>query len=134
MRIIDLINKIANEENVPAKVKYDGEIYEYDETDCNEIGRYCKENGSWLFDDAYLNDEVEIVDEKIKKLNAKANYIEDEEVLTKINELIEEVNKLKFEKVKCSSITISGGIIPNSNVTRLNGDNVTYTMSDQVDI
>ena len=29
MKVIDLLNKIANGEEVPKKIKYDGSIYEY---------------------------------------------------------------------------------------------------------
>ena len=131
MKVIDLLNKIAKDEKVPSSVEYNGTIYEYDETDDNEIARYRDDYDSWLFDDAHLNDEVEIkgFSEKIKKINAKGNYIEDEEVLTKINEIIDEVNKLIKEKNRYHGITITGKLNP------INGSNVTYyKMSDQVDI
>lgn len=50
--------------------------------------------------DYCLDDEVEIIEEykKIEKLNPKAHFIDDEEVLDKVNELIDKVNELE-EKI-----------------------------------
>lgn len=68
MKIIDLLNKIANGEDVPKRIAYiplDGckYILKYDEIEKN----YVDEDEEWLFDSAYdisrhLNDEVEILD------------------------------------------------------------------------
>ena len=102
IRIIDLLNKIANDEEVPQKIKYEDEEYTYD--DFNEI--YEKENHENLFKTLTyykgfcLNNEVKILDkedkiEKLEKPNGYSaeNYIE--EMFDKINELIDELNKLK---------------------------------------
>mgnify|MGYP003289694863 CR=1 FL=1 len=64
MKIIDLLNKIANGEEVPKKIKYDEMIFEYQGSDW-----LCKKNGWWFItsDDKILenlNDEVEILDEE----------------------------------------------------------------------
>lgn len=52
MKVIDLLNKIANGEKVPRNIKYKGHIYQY------------------LIDSGYhdirLNDEVEIIEEEKK--------------------------------------------------------------------
>lgn len=96
MKIIDLLNKIANGEEVPSEIKYNNLIYWYDETDDNEFARYRDIHGEWLFADAYLNDEVEILEEK-KKIPEK---IEEKEIevsmaigeqicANKINEIID---------------------------------------------
>lgn len=72
MKIIDLLNKIANGEEIPKKIKVDNRFYyEYDENI-----DYKSKDGTYLFD-AYIqinkkdmNMEVEIIEEdkKIKKL------------------------------------------------------------------
>ena len=67
MKVIDLLNKIANGEEVPKKINYNGVIFKYVDNYC-----YCTEYGSYnLSDYIYtnkdrLNDEVEILDEPLK--------------------------------------------------------------------
>ena len=69
MKIIDLLNKIANGEEVPKKIKTcDNDIFYYDETDDNEVARYKNKNDVLIIDEFYLNDEVEIIEEKPKPL------------------------------------------------------------------
>lgn len=62
MKIIDLLDKIANGEEVPLVIKYNNKIYEY----TKEIEWYLREDlKSELFiDKNRLNDEVEIIEEK----------------------------------------------------------------------
>lgn len=87
MKIIELLNKIANGEEVPKKIKVDWKIYEYQGDD---YGHKQDDNGiitDWLFTDneiekydyisEFLNDEIEIIEEeiigekkKIKKLDS----------------------------------------------------------------
>lgn len=75
IRVIDLLNKIANGEEVPKKIRLDNEIYEF-----NKWGNDYKLNSAsyqwWLFQDycfgsngSRLNYKVEIIeeDEKIEK-------------------------------------------------------------------
>jgi hypothetical protein len=71
MKVIDLLNKIANNEEVPKKIKYNKKIYEYSQKD----NRYHNVQGgldlSSIFGDYnfnYLNDEIEIIEEKPKKI------------------------------------------------------------------
>ena len=76
MKIIDLLNKIANGEEVPKKIKYKGHIYQYQYKDIKEaniINYYHSEethhhliDGGWH--DIRLNDEVEIIEEEKKIL------------------------------------------------------------------
>ena len=109
IKIIDLLNKIANNEEVPKKIKWQGQIYEYS---CSN--RFYYQNSWSMYRDFYtegncLNDEVEIIEEtkKIEKI-ARCDSIkmthygelykptENEEILRiKINELIDEINNLK---------------------------------------
>lgn len=75
MKIIDLYVKIANGEKVPKEIKVNDKIYYYDETDCNEFYRYRTASNELLADYAYINNEVEIIedtpkeDKKIEKLD-----------------------------------------------------------------
>ena len=83
MKIVELINKIANDEEVPKKIKYKNEIWEYYEDITNYI-RPGKPNT--LFTMYYihkiLNDEVEIIDiEEWKVIDEFPNY----EISTKGN-------------------------------------------------
>lgn len=106
MKIIDLLNKIANGEEVPKKIKYDNAIAEYDE----EGKDYYSEGYSGLFSytiPEFINDEIEIIeDKKIKKIshfdiNASKSIKELEDsvnllnrgITTKINEIIDYINK-----------------------------------------
>lgn len=64
MKIIDLLNKIANDK-APKKIRFKGKEYEFDGThkDYVDINHLC------LFEDCYmigkiLNDEVEIIEDK----------------------------------------------------------------------
>ena len=72
MKIIDLLNKIANGEEVPKKIKYKGHIYQYQYKDIREANiinyYYSEETHHHLIDggwhDIRLTDEVEILEEK----------------------------------------------------------------------
>ena len=110
IKIIDLLNKIANGEEVPKKIKYEKDTYIHIDNYCY----YCEDTNLILSDRIFaeyskLNDEVEILEEtkKIEKI-ARCDSIkmthygelykptENEEILrTKINELIDEINNLK---------------------------------------
>lgn len=73
MEIIDILNKIANGEEVPKKIKYDARIMEYDHNKQDYNGYYSNGNGNWLFQylfdkcrdtKHFINDEVEIIEER----------------------------------------------------------------------
>ena len=71
MKVIDLLNKIANNEEVPKKIKVHDKYYCYDENDSAEFYRYRTNIGNELLTDYVdLNDEVEIIEEdkKIKRI------------------------------------------------------------------
>ena len=83
IKIIDLLNKIANGEEVPKKIRYKNKIFEH--WDNGNIQDYWHKGNNSLFDDFIdcsrytdLNDKVEILDEEdeedeFKELN-KAEY------------------------------------------------------------
>ena len=85
MKIIDLLNKIANGEDMPVKIKYKGIILYYDDED-NETNNYNatfnyydKDGNKGLFNGwvgQYINNEVEILEEK--KIPEKLNLDKDE--------------------------------------------------------
>ena len=75
MKIIDLLNKIANGEEVPKKLKYDDDIYEYDYNEKN-YAYFFIDHYSYLFNGdimQILDDEVEILEEE-KKIPEKLNW------------------------------------------------------------
>ena len=74
IKVIDLLNKIANGEEVAKEIKVNDNIYHYDETDCNEFYRYRTMTNELLTDYADLSDKVEILEEE-KKLPEKLEEI-----------------------------------------------------------
>lgn len=97
MKIIDLLNKIANGEEVPKKIKYNNIILSYDK----DLSDYYKYYGEYLFYHLFgkdkldfLNNEVEILEEE-KKIPEKLEILPDNEhysnevLYGKINEIID---------------------------------------------
>ena len=113
MKVIDLLNKIANGEEVPNKINYMGTTYlkeQYDDTQRFMIDYLSEEDENALFDtyniSSIINDEVEIIEEdnKIEKLRIELDRYDDNRVncytannlecdlAFKINEIIEVIN------------------------------------------
>lgn len=112
MKIIDLLVKISQGEKMPKKIKYEGYVWEYDKVAKDYYRNDIDEEHIYLFQDLFkketgffINNEVEIIEEdkKIIRLEFEEGNIEDKLFLAryithnraKINELIDEVNKLK---------------------------------------
>lgn len=119
MRIIDLLNKIANDDKVPKKIRIRG--FEFIVGEGSSIENYYlleETDESWLNAiDIRLYDEVEIIEDnknikeiEITKDNNCKRFIEyddntghhkyvirvlDEYFATKINEVVKEINKQK---------------------------------------
>ncbi len=102
IKIIDLFNKIANNEKVPKKIKFRGETYYF-----FDANKFYYQNGFSMYRDFHwggncLNDEVEIIEEakEIEKINYEDHIGIDLSgaVCNKINELVDVINKLKKEK------------------------------------
>ena len=108
IKIIDLLVKIANDEEVPEKIKYKDNVY-YLGKNMVDLHTYQTEGSnntrklSLIINNEYLNlnDYVEIIEET-KKIEKCKNYedflaIDDyiEHLKNKIDELIDEINNLK---------------------------------------
>ena len=116
IKVIDLLVKIANSEEIPKKIMYDNVIYTYD-----GYHTYYDDKGNILWSDynfLILNDEVEIIEESKKiemlepvrgsdltDLTNKDIVLKNTALIelcrtlnnmnNKINELIDEINNLK---------------------------------------
>ena len=107
MKIIDILNKRANGEEVPKKIKYGDIIWTY------ENHTYIRKDLSPNYNDSnikyllgfynfyILNDEVEIIEEdkKIEKFKTKCTCSElDFQLIEKINEIIDKLNEVQDDK------------------------------------
>ena len=101
MKIIDLLNKLANGEEVPNKILYDNQTWEYDKLPNqyeNGGDGYNLWNG---YNFNILNDEVEIIEENKKSQKIKPllnEYFDGTDmwvITSKINEIIDFLNKEK---------------------------------------
>ena len=123
MKVIDLLNKIAKGEEVPKKIKFKEDILKYDKEIQEYMGISKTGNGAffdYLFVNfptrTFINDGVEIIEEykEIEKLKPVIEfknigwgtriqeeierYPDNKELMRKINELIDEINKMKEGK------------------------------------
>ena len=108
MKVIDLLNKIANGEAIPKKIKLDNIIFIFQD------GEYISNNGDGSCLDQFmcfyyrdLNKEVEIIEED-KKINNLIYYnkkdfdnldefveITTRDIFDKINEIIDKLNEME---------------------------------------
>ena len=103
--IYELIGLIKNGK-APKKIKVDDYISYLIENETNWVLTYIDDSNDYLFRDYFLrlDDEVEIIEEdkKIEKLVGKDRGISIDysicDIVGKINELIEEIEKLKESK------------------------------------
>lgn len=75
MKIIDLLNKIANGEEIPTKIKYGDYIYylsEYHKDYVSDLSKNVIDTNTYFIIELVnmnnLNDEIEIIEEKPKKI------------------------------------------------------------------
>lgn len=108
MKVIDLLNKINNNEEVPEKIKFDNIIFEYSKN--QKEYNHQKDNGHYEtllyrvmnthFIDVLLTAEVEVIEENKEIEEFKTEYAMrqmDIQFKNKINELVRQVNKLTKE-------------------------------------
>ena len=115
IKVIDLLNKIANNEEVPKKIKYKDNVY-YLGKNMVDLHTYQTEESnttrklSLIIDNEYLNlnDEVEIIEEpkkiekiplpsfdEFKRMSAEERYVVTAKEYDLLDELIDEINNLK---------------------------------------
>lgn len=102
MKVIDLLNKIANGEEVPKKIKYANCIYYLDDEWIDVC--YRREDNKRIFEEFFvfenLNEEVEIIEdtpkriEKLNDQNLDPNCLNVSGIIfrNKINEIIDKIN------------------------------------------
>ena len=122
MTVIQLLNKIANGEEAPKRIKTKNDIWVYDDRDCEGIDYRASDDRGYMFEvytrinKGDLNEEVEIIedeeiieDKEIEKLNWFKNdmkYVSGEtdiesviniilDMQDTINEIIDKLNKGK---------------------------------------
>lgn len=120
MKVIDLLNKIANGEELPKEIKIymgEGKVAPFTLQNKEHLNRYTGQSLIECLNEFNLNDEVEIIGEDIEKLDrvsgsdlldlqSNSSLIEQNKAVTnlimylnmnvvKINELVSAVNKLK---------------------------------------
>jgi hypothetical protein len=113
MKVIDLLNKIANGEEVPEKIKYDSKTYHYGYyyqwylTDnlCEEL----------FIDKNHLNDEIEIIEDTPKEEKKIPEKLTD---ILRVDDLIPPVDENMY---KIWTQTIKNQNKINEIIDRLNG-------------
>lgn len=102
MKIIDLLNKIAKDEEVPKTIVHNYDVYNYN-CDNNMAYMYTCDDGTNLFEMSdSLNEEIEILEEvedkeyeDIEELNTQVDYdTKNYEMVNKINALIRNQKKI----------------------------------------
>ena len=105
MKVIDLLNKIANGEKPPKYILIVGHRYRFNEK-TNDYDRDIGMANKYLFKNmgilSELNEEIKILEDTIEELHLEKDYqlssSVDWEIQGKINELVRAVNKLKGGK------------------------------------
>ncbi len=107
IRVIDLLNKIANGEEVPKMFYYGAKTYHYNNYNHSYIHYNIMDKEEYLTTnyriEQILNDEIEIIEEdkQIEKLDGSIGYLnwnsEAVVITNKINEIIDKLNKLEKE-------------------------------------
>ena len=103
IRVIDLLNKIANGEEVPEKIKYEGDILKYEKEVQDYFGVSKTGNGSF-FNYLFVNKKT------AKFINDTVEIIEEQEEID-IQQLIELENDKDTEYYDCRDIQTNRGMI-----------------------
>ena len=98
MKIIELLNRIANGIDIPLQIKYDNDIWKYDEM-ARDYLLIDKSGEEYLICEELnlmyaLNEEVEIIEEdkKIEKIDEILTIMCDD-LKDKIKEIVDKINK-----------------------------------------
>lgn len=74
IKVIELLNMISKGEEVPKKIEYEGEIYEFNKNIRGYWGGKNKDSFRVMVNWRYLNNEVEILEEE-KKIPEKLDHL-----------------------------------------------------------
>ena len=101
MKVIDLLNKIADGIDIPLQIKYDNNIWKYDEM-ARDYLLIDKSGEEYLICEELnlmyaLNEEVEVIEEeqedkKIEKIDEILTFMCDD-LKDKIKEIVDKINK-----------------------------------------
>lgn len=102
IKVIDLFNIIANEEELPQTIIYQGIIYNYTKNEYGEGYLYIDEdddynwlaNDIWCDDKEALNDDIEILEDNTEEIEELPDYnYSIKENRDKINEIIRYIKR-----------------------------------------
>ena len=88
IKIIDLLNKIANGEEVPKKIKYLNAIYIYNK----ETKQYYKLDNNYV--DTILTKSLRAVLINFDRLNDEVEIIEEKKLPEKLDDMLYEINEI----------------------------------------
>ena len=103
MKVIDLLNKIANGEEVPKEIKWGVHNFTWNVNEYVAFDEFGKPSFFKMINNItryFLNDEVEIIEEDKKIEKFEFGEIEDGEhyeIKRKINEIIDKLNEMENE-------------------------------------
>jgi len=103
MKVIDLLNKIANGEEVPKKIKVFGGIYYLCKGDSSKQLYFSEKQGyggiGLKFNTSQINEEVEIIEKpftkEIEELDKKHFHKKQRQLANKINEIIRKLKEME---------------------------------------
>ena len=112
MKVIDLLNKIANGKEIPKEICFRNEIFTYDELRDNYYTKYGFIISDYITELSEFNEKVEIIEEEkkipekieyndgnlIKNHIALANFDNDFYLADKINEIIDYLKSKESDK------------------------------------
>ena len=106
IKLIELLNRIANKKDLPNSINFYGEQYDLDRHDTYINYGYTDENNCdrWLIDDKWeiaqcLNDEVEILEDNTEEIEELPTYREIEEFSELDKKCINQNAKDFFDKI-----------------------------------
>ena len=131
IRIIDLLNKIANGEEVPKKVRYNDELYDTEISNNFSLmiyeatGKMCDDGEVQLF----LNDEIEILEEEKKIPEKHINNCGDLIILGQQDNWTQKFN-IKTKEMETTGIELNSYVFEAINENFKDIENKIYEIID----
>lgn len=98
IKLIDLLVKIANKEELPIKIKYGSTIYEFSEVVINYVQNNIVLFDKYFFENCSLNDEVEIIEEPKKIELLESVFCWSVDSVDNINKAFRDLSRIVFEQ------------------------------------